>query len=109
MAKDRQASGKRSVWLAFVIGRNPERTLIRLVLLVAASFVIFGFVLLPIRVEGPSMLPTYKDHRINFVNRLAYIFHEPKRGDVVAIRPSGIHIMRSEEHTSELQSHSFIS
>jgi signal peptidase I len=39
------------------------------------------------------MFPTYKDRRINFVNRLAYLFHEPRRGDVVAIRTSGISIM----------------
>jgi signal peptidase I len=31
---------------------------------------------------------------VNFVNRLAYLFHEPRRGDVVAIRmPAGEHVM----------------
>ena len=39
------------------------------------------------------MLPTYNDHRINFVNRVVYRFHKPQRGDVVAIRTSGISIM----------------
>ena len=40
------------------------------------------------------MLPTYRDHGVNFVNRLAYVFHEPRRGDVVAIRTlAGEHVM----------------
>src|ERR1700730_761545 len=75
------------------IGRNPRITLVRIVILVIASFVIFRFVFLPIRVEGASMLPTYHERGVNFVNRLAYLFHEPRRGDVVAIRTSGISIM----------------
>jgi len=40
------------------------------------------------------MLPTYKENGVNFVNRLAYLFHEPRRGDVVAIRMlAGGHVM----------------
>jgi signal peptidase I len=82
-------------WLqAVLIGRNPRRTAVRIVVLVAVSFILFNkFVLLPIRVDGMSMLPTYKDKRVNFVNRLAYVFHPPARGDVVAIQTSGISIM----------------
>ncbi len=84
-------------WLRVVlIGRSPKRTLARLAVLVVACFVIFKFILLPIRVTGGSMLPTYKDHGVNFVNRLAYLWHEPRRGDVVAIRmsdTSGLSIM----------------
>ena len=34
------------------------------------------------------MEPTYHDHQINCVNRLAYLRHEPQRGDVVSIRYS---------------------
>jgi signal peptidase I len=76
-----------------VIGRNPRNTLIRILVLVAACFIVFNFVLLPIRVTGISMLPAYKDRSINFVNRLAYSRHEPRRGDVVSIRYAGIHLM----------------
>jgi len=76
-----------------VIGRNPYITLIRIIVLVVTCLVVFKFVLIPIRVEGVSMLPTYKGGRINFVNRLAYMFHEPQRGDVVAIRLAGRHVM----------------
>jgi signal peptidase I len=82
-------------WLQRVlIGRNPKRTLVRSVILVVVSLVVFKFVLQPIRVEGGSMLPSYKDRGIHFVYRLAYLFHEPRRGDVVAIRLlAGGHVM----------------
>ncbi len=69
-----------------LIGRNPKRTLVRVVLLVVASLIVFRYVLVPVRVDGASMLPTYKENGVNFVNRLAYLFHEPQRGDVVAVR-----------------------
>jgi len=81
-------------WLqTIVIGRNPKRTLVRLIILVITCFVLARFVLLPIRVQGGSMIPTYQDNRVNFINRLAYMFSEPKRGDVVAIRLAGPSIM----------------
>jgi signal peptidase I len=82
-------------WLRIVmIGRNPKATLVRVVVLIVTSFVVFNrFILLPIRVEGISMLPTYKDRSWNFVNRLAYLRHEPQRGDVVSIRLAGPHVM----------------
>ncbi len=76
-----------------VFGRQPKYTLVRIVVLVIACLIVFNFVLLPIRVKGYSMYPTYRDGGINFVNRLAYIFHEPRRGDVVAIRYSGHSLM----------------
>jgi signal peptidase I len=75
------------------IGRNPKATLIRIVILVATCWVVFGFILLPIQVTGISMLPTYKDHSLNLVNRLAYLRHEPQRGDVTSVRLTGLHVM----------------
>jgi len=76
-----------------LIGRSPPRTLARVVIWIVVIFAIRTYALLPIRVEGVSMLPTYKENRINFVNCLAYTFHPPQRGDVVAIRYSGRSIM----------------
>lgn len=74
-------------WLqVLTIGRRPRATLVRILVLAVGCCVTFKFVLLPIRIEGISMEPTYHDHRVNCVNRLAYLFHEPQRGDVVAIR-----------------------
>lgn len=93
METNLEATPPRRWWQTVLIGRRPMRTLARIAVLLAVSFAVFPFVLLPIRVEGTSMLPTYQDHRINFVNRLAYRRHEPQRGDVVAIRTTGFHIM----------------
>jgi signal peptidase I len=93
MEMEMQAAARPSWWQIIAVGRKPRRTLVRVLIWVVSAFVVFRFVLLPIRIEGVSMLPTYKDHHVNFINRLAFIFHPPRRGDVVAIRTSGISIM----------------
>ena len=62
------------------------------VLLVVVS-VSWRYVIRPIRVEGPSMLPAAREHQIKFLYRLAYLFREPRRGDVVAIRFTGESIL----------------
>lgn len=82
-----------SWWQRIVWGRNPRRTLLRALALAVVCLVVFRYILIPIQVRGPSMLPTYQDGRINFVNKLSYLRHEPRRGDVVAIRTSGEHVM----------------
>src|SRR5436309_7491994 len=80
-------------WQIVLIGRNPRRTLLRILAMVFTCFLVREFALVPIRVEGISMFPTYKDRGVNFVNRLAYLFREPRRGDVVAIKLAGEHVM----------------
>jgi signal peptidase I len=72
-----------------VIGARPTHTLVRIGVLITASFVIFGFVLLPVRGQGVSMLPTMADGDLAFVNTLAYWRRPPARGDIVAIRLAG--------------------
>jgi signal peptidase I len=74
-------------WLRILaIGRNPKITLIRAAVLALVCVVVFKCVLLRVRVEGISMTPTYADRSVHYVNRLAYLWHEPRRGDVVGIR-----------------------
>jgi signal peptidase I len=68
------------------IGRHPKRTLIRLVILVVTSFVVFRYILIPVRVTGISMEPTYHNRSVNFIYRMAFLRHPPRRGDVVGIR-----------------------
>ena len=86
-------------WLRIaVIGRNPKRTLVRAVVLAIFCYVFFKFfvfrlIVLPVRIEGNSMFPTYKDRGVNFVNRLAYRHIEPQRGDIVGIRMAGPSVM----------------
>lgn len=78
-------------------GSNPRRTAVRILVLAALSSVLFGWVLLPVRTDGVSMLPSYQSGKLTFVNRLAYLRRGPSRGDVVAIRlagPSLVYIKR---------------
>jgi signal peptidase I len=77
----------------FAVGRHPRRTFVRAAILGVTCYLVFTFVLLPVRVTGISMEPTYHDHGINFSNCLAYLFHEPRRGDVVTVRYAGKHDM----------------
>ena len=69
-----------------IIGRNWRVTLLRAAIWAVVCSIIFKIALLRVEVDGISMAPTYKDHSKNWINRLAYVGHEPRRGDVVAIR-----------------------
>ena len=90
---DETATSKPGWLQILLIGRNPKRTLLRAIITSAVVLLVFKLILIPIRVEGISMLPTYHARQLNFVNRLAYLFHEPRRGDVVSIRTTGKSIM----------------
>jgi signal peptidase I len=83
MSKD--ASTNSPLWKRLVLGRNPRRTLVRVVLLVFIGLMLWR-VTVPVRVSGVSMEPTLTNGRIVVINRLA---GAPQRGDVVAIRWAG--------------------
>jgi signal peptidase I len=72
-----------------IFGSNPRRTTIRVAVLALLSFILFKWVLLPVRAEGISMQPTYEPGTMHLVNRLSYGASGPDRGDVVAIRMPG--------------------
>ena len=74
---------------SLLFGSNPRHTAIRVAVLVASAVVVFGVILLPVRLSGISMEPTYHDGGLNFANRLAFAWRQPARGDVVAIRMAG--------------------
>ena len=79
-----------SQWVkTILIGSNPKRTLLRTLLLASFCFVLFKYFLMPCRLHGSSMEPTYHDGGFRFVNRMEYRRAEPQRGDVVAIRLAG--------------------
>jgi signal peptidase I len=81
-------------WLRRIaLGRDPRRTLTRVAVLTVVSIITFGWLLTPVRVSGISMEPTYHDSRLNLVNRIAYRIRAPRRGDVVAIRLAGPHVL----------------
>jgi signal peptidase I len=75
------------------VGRNPRRTFVRIAVLAALSFITFGWLLTPVRVRGISMEPTYHDSSLKLVNRIIYKLRTPRRGDVVAIRLAGPHVL----------------
>lgn len=77
------------LWRRLVIGRNPTLTLVRAIVLAVLCAIVFKFILLPIRVRGSSMAPTYHDGSVHFINLLSYRRHPPERGDVVAVQLAG--------------------
>jgi signal peptidase I len=72
-------------WLRVIVGRRPFLTLLRILFVITLATFLFKVVLVPIRVRGSSMIPTYYDGAINFVNRLSYRHSKPRRGDIVVI------------------------
>jgi signal peptidase I len=72
-----------------LFGARPAITLLRLLIILAAVFVLFRIIFMPVRVTGISMSPTYEDGDMNFIRRTAYRASDPRRGDVVALRIEG--------------------
>jgi signal peptidase I len=72
-----------------LVGASPRRTLARCAALVVAAYVVFGYWMIPVRGQGPSMWPTLRDGQFVLVNRLAYWHTSPQRGDIVALSLAG--------------------
>lgn len=72
-----------------LVGRSPGRTLVRALLLATVIVVASRVALSPVRASGISMLPTYAEGQLLWLNRLAYRMGMPARGDVVAITLAG--------------------
>jgi signal peptidase I len=87
MDSDADEPKSRYPWyVRMIIGRNLWYTLFRAIVWAALIIVLFKFVLIGIRVRGQSMEPNFHDGQIKFINRLAYLRHPPRRGDVIAFR-----------------------
>ena len=48
-----------------LVGRNPRATLLRISFTISLAVVVFGWILVPVRLSGISMLPTYEDGELN--------------------------------------------
>lgn len=72
-----------------VVGRNPARTLVRVVVLLVAAALVLTFGILPVRGQGPSMQPTIRDGQLLIVSRVSYALRAPRRGEVAAVRLAG--------------------
>jgi len=67
--------------------------LIRVSLVSLFAYLFFSYICLPFYVKGYSMEPTYHNGSVNLCWRLGYLFSEPKRYDVVALRFAGNKVM----------------
>jgi len=77
----------------FFFPRVTRRYILRLLLVAVAAWVIFKYLLIPVRIRGISMEPTYRDGGVNVCWRLRYAFSDPRPGDLVAVRFSGRSLM----------------
>ncbi len=79
--------------LFLLVGRHPQRTLLRVIVLAVVCVVLFRYLIPPVYVQGISMEPTYRDRTLHFSNSLKYTRQEPRRGDVVVIQMAGRRVM----------------
>ena len=82
-----------SKWKAFLVPAVTRTFAVRLLVVAAGAWLLFGFVLVPFRIQGHSMAPTYRDGGVNFCNKWRFAFTAPERRDVVAIRLAGEDVM----------------
>ena len=67
--------------------------LIRVCLVSVFAYLFFNYLCIPFTIRGISMEPTYLNGGVNFCWRLRYLFSDPKRPDVVAVRFAGNEVM----------------
>jgi signal peptidase I len=74
----------------------PELTVkffLRVSVIVITVVILFTYIFIPFRINGFSMMPTYKNGGFNFCFTLRYLFSPPKSFDVVTIRLAGSRVM----------------
>lgn len=75
-----------SLLAQFIVGADPKRTLRRAAILVCAAWLLVTYGILPVRGEGPSMLPTVRDGQLMIVDTVSYRIRRPRRGELAAVR-----------------------
>lgn len=60
-----------------------------LILAILAALLILNFLMFPTKVPTESMMPTINPHDHLIVNRIAYIYSNPKRGDIIVFKLNG--------------------
>jgi len=73
----------RGFWHDFFLPRPTKVFFLRLAAVALLTWIFFRFFLMPCVIDGSSMLPTYRDHSINFCCLWSYRFSPVRRGDVV--------------------------
>ena len=59
------------------------REVLETITLTILMFMVFRFAVQNYRVDGHSMVPTLQDQQYILVDKAAYLFHPPQRGDVI--------------------------
>ena len=77
----------------FFLPKLEKKFFLRIIILVIAAYIIFGYIFIPVVIDGHSMDPTYKHGKINFCNHFYYSFFKPEKNDVVFIRLAGKNVM----------------
>ena len=78
---------KTAVWLPFRFdaGTRAKAALRWLALLLVLAWLVRRWVWMPMLISGASMLPTFHSGQLTTINKTAYWFRAPQRGDVVVI------------------------
>ncbi len=74
---------------SFFLPQLNRGFLLRLCLVTLVTGVVATQVLIPLRIEGKNMEPTYREGGLALCWRGRYLLAEPARGEVVAIRLAG--------------------
>lgn len=74
--------------------KDKVKAIMPYIIIVLVVIFIKVFVVTPIRVNGPSMLPTLHEKDIMILNKTAYYFSEPKRFDIVVINTKDNYIIK---------------
>ncbi len=77
----------------FLFPSLTPKFLLRALAVASVSYVIFSQILIPMRIHGISMEPTYRDGGFNFCSKVHYLWSKPQRHDVVAVRFAGNRVM----------------
>jgi len=70
-----------------------KKYFLRLLFLGLSCYLIFSYLLIPLRIQGMSMDPTYRNGSFAFCWRPRYLFSQIKRFDIVTVRFSGRSVM----------------
>ena len=80
---DGSFGGKKGLFVRVVI------TVVEIIAVVAAAFLIVRFGLETMNVSGSNMEPTLNDGENILINKMSYKLHSVKRNDVVVVRQNG--------------------
>lgn len=72
-------------WRKVFFGVHPTKTLVRVGIWAVVTTFFFHGLMLPIQIVGSSMAPTYQSGSMNLINKVSYLRHQPRRGDIIAL------------------------